>query len=224
MQPAGSLLARLAWALLSLLPYATVGSFLHSHLDMIAYGYCSEYVAQLQEEFFEQIAGRKLTLQQALARHAFVNQQATIVCGQAMKQTTGSFLLCLLAQAVSLYDWALSSWSHRSHLYTYLLGLVMVIGFLMPTVEVGDGWPQKLRRHVASSVGDEDGNNQLWSWQERQAFLSYLESSREPLMLLGVEMDARMLKVVAVMLVSAAISFVEFTERDDFPGKFSWDV
>ena len=98
------------------------------------------------------------------------------------------------------------------------------IGFLMPVIEVGDGWPQKLRRHVSSSVGDEDGNNQLWSWQERQAFLSYFESSREPLMLLGIEMDARMLKVVAVMLVSAAISFVEFTERDDFPGKFSWDT
>ena len=89
-----------------------------------------------------------------------------------MKQTTGSFLLCLLAQAVSLYDWALSSWSHWSHLCSYLLGLVMVIGFLMLTVAVGDGWSQKLRRHVASSVGDEEGNDQLWSWQERQAFLS----------------------------------------------------
>lgn len=141
-----------------------------------------------------------------------------------MKQCTGSFLLCLLAQAVSLYDWALSSWSHWSHLHTYLLGLVMVIGFVMPIVAVGDGWPRKLRRHVASSVGDEEGNDQLWSWQERQAFLSYLESSHEPLMLLGVEMDARVLKVVAVMLVSAAISFLEFTERDDFPGKFNWDT
>ena len=141
-----------------------------------------------------------------------------------MKQSSGSFVLAGLAQALSLYDWALSSWSHWSLIWTYLMSLIMVVGFLTPVVAVGDGWPQKLRRHVASSVGDEDGNNQLWSWQERQAFLSYLESSREPLMLLGVEMDARMLKVVAVMLVSAAISFVEFTERDDFPGKFSWDV
>ena len=141
-----------------------------------------------------------------------------------MKQSSGSFVLAGLAQALSLYDWALSSWSHWSLIWTYLMSLIMVVGFLTPVVAVGDGWPQKLRRHVASSVGDEDGNNQLWSWQERQAFLSYLESSREPLMLLGVEMDARMLKVVAVMQVSAAISFVEFTERDDFPGKFSWDV
>ena len=37
-------------------------------------------------------------------------------------------------------------------------------------------------------------------------------------------MDARMLKVVAVMQVSAAVTFVEFTQRDDFPGKFSWDT